>query len=165
MYNHRKLSELPFHLINSLQFEKFRDLCGTNFEFLQGLVIVYSVFDAIRMFKHALDKMDIAGEIDLPEVYRDLDNVLKILLLSAENIRRDRNNLAVEVSRIISCNLIQCVANISLNEKIKMDRATINHIFLPVLNIMNECQVAFTIVDYFSPGYELLRIGCHDVTC
>lgn len=46
-----------------------------------------------------------------------------------------------------------------------MDRATINHIFLPVLNIMYECHVAFTIVDYFSPGYELLRIGCHDVTC
>ena len=69
-------------------------------------MIVYSVFDAIRMFRHALDKMDLAGEIDSPEVYRDLDNVLKILLLSAENIRRDRNNLAVEVSRIISCNLI-----------------------------------------------------------
>lgn len=97
MYNERKLSELPYHLIKSHQFEKFRNLCGTNFEFLQGIVCAFSVFEAIMMLKLALQTMDFAGEIDSPQLYQDLDNVHKILLLSSENISRDRNNLAVEI--------------------------------------------------------------------
>lgn len=101
MYNERKLSELPYHLIKSHQFEKFRNLCGTNFEFLQGVVCAFSVFEAITMLKLALQTMDFAGEIDSPQLYQDLENVHKILILSSENISRDRNNLAVEVMETV----------------------------------------------------------------
>jgi hypothetical protein len=98
MYNVRKLSELPFHLVKSHQFEKLRDLCVTNFEFLQGLVHVQTVGIAISMLKFALQRMDAIGEIDLPQVYEDLDCVYQILMKGSEKIRKDQNNLAVEVS-------------------------------------------------------------------
>lgn len=53
------------------------------------------------MLKFVIQMMDFVGEIDLFQLYQDLDNVYKILLLSLENIFRDRNNLVVEVFEIV----------------------------------------------------------------
>lgn len=53
------------------------------------------------MLKFVFQMMDFVGEIDLFQLYQDLDNVYKILLLSLENIFRDRNNLVVEVFEIV----------------------------------------------------------------
>lgn len=53
------------------------------------------------MLKFVFQMMDFVGEIDLFQLYQDLGNVYKILLLSLENIFRDRNNLVVEVFEIV----------------------------------------------------------------
>lgn len=58
------------------------------------------------MLKFVFQMMDFVGEIDLFQLYQDLDNVYKILLLSLENIFRDRNNLVVEVFEIVFYNFL-----------------------------------------------------------
>ncbi|XP_078369383.1 uncharacterized protein LOC144653297 [Oculina patagonica] len=88
MYNLRKLSELPFHLLHSGNLEKMREECLCNFEFLLAKLRGTSLQVLMDDF---LSYLDVKSKDD------DVELLYECLQLSAHPLSQDSNQLPTQL--------------------------------------------------------------------
>ena len=94
IFNHRKLSELPYHLLKSRQIEYLKNEALCNFEFVLAKLRATSL-------EAVLD--DLAAATDAFPVDQDLPELEKVLQLSAVALRTDSRQLGTQLlSRLLS---------------------------------------------------------------
>ncbi|OWF42885.1 NACHT and WD repeat domain-containing protein 1 [Mizuhopecten yessoensis] len=96
MYNTRKLIELPYHLIKCQRYQVFRDIIACNFNFLYAKCKTLGVAEVIEDLRLCLVAMDTEGFLD-EEIYNDIKFVHKVLLMGVNIIRKDTNNLPIQL--------------------------------------------------------------------
>ncbi|KAK3611249.1 hypothetical protein CHS0354_003878 [Potamilus streckersoni] len=96
MYNKRKLIELPYHLIQSEQFDSLLSDCFGNCDWLYAKCHAVFFTALIEDVKLALEKMAGLGLSDL-EVYHHTNLMKKLLTLGSESIRKDAANVVIQV--------------------------------------------------------------------
>ncbi|XP_060069536.1 uncharacterized protein LOC132549607 [Ylistrum balloti] len=96
MYNTRKIIELPFHLIKCQRYQVFRDVIACDFSFLYATCKTVGITNLIEDLRLCLVAMDTDGYLD-EEVYNDIKCVHEILLMGVNMIRKDTNNLPIQV--------------------------------------------------------------------
>ncbi|XP_033756367.1 uncharacterized protein LOC117339097 [Pecten maximus] len=96
MYNTRKLIELPYHLVKCQRYQVFRDIIACDFNFLYSKCKTAGITDLVEDLHLCLVAMDTEGYLD-EEVYHDILYVHEILLMGANMIRKDANNLPIQL--------------------------------------------------------------------
>ncbi|XP_069139951.1 uncharacterized protein [Argopecten irradians] len=96
IYNTRKLIELPYHLVKSQRYQVFRNIVACDFDFLYAKCKTAGITNLVEDLHLCLVAMDTDGYLD-EEVYRDIMFVHEILLMGINMIRKDTNNLPIQL--------------------------------------------------------------------
>ena len=103
--NLRKLEELPYHLICSSQFDQFVELICRDFKFLYAKCKFLSLTDLMNDFSHAgqaWSEQELVQGVEQEESSRttfleEIRNIRELLIMGAYAIRKDPNNLPLQV--------------------------------------------------------------------
>ena len=98
--NKRKLEELPVHLVGSLQFDEFVQQICRCFKWLYAKCKLFTLTDVLidlRMAEEAIQKLD--SDVGLQEISAEIKQLSNVLIMGADAIRKNADNLAIQVGK------------------------------------------------------------------
>lgn len=100
VFNLRKLTELPHHLVYSQRLAEFRALVGCNLEWLYTKCKAVGLSEALDDLQLAISVGKEMDQLDKQDdIIADLQFVTDVLLLGNDNIRKNPVNVAVQVRK------------------------------------------------------------------